>query len=92
MIATGMGGSGEATLTVVLYGVPGIEADRLLAEFASVISLPRGGKSVVREVAGHEVTWATSPEFTVAFWARDGLVVHVAGRAEDVERAVPALP
>jgi hypothetical protein len=92
MIVTGMGGSGEATLTIVLYGVPGIEADRLLAEFVSAIYLPPRGKWVVREVAGQTVNWATGPEFTVAFWARDGLVVHVAGRTEDVERAVPALP
>lgn len=92
VVVTGMGGSGEATLTVVLYGIPGIEADRLMTEFGSAIYPPARGKWAVREVSGQTVNWATSPEFTVAFWARDGLVVHVAGRAEDVERAVPVLP
>lgn len=92
MIVSGLGGLGEATLSVSLYGMPGIGADRLMAEFESSIYLPPRSKWVVREVAGRTVNWATSPDFTVAFWARDEMVVHVAGRAEDVERAIPALP
>jgi hypothetical protein len=92
VVVTGMGGSGEHTLTVMLYGIRGVVADRLVAEFGSAIYLPPRGKWSTREFAGRTVNWATGPEFTVAFWAQDGLVVHVAGRAEDVERAVPLLP
>jgi hypothetical protein len=45
-----------------------------------------------RDLAGRTVRWATGEEFTVAFWATDGLVVHVAGRADLVEAAIPRLP
>jgi hypothetical protein len=38
------------------------------------------------------VSWATGREFTVAYWARDGKVLHVAGEADAVERAVARLP
>ena len=31
-------------------------------------------------------------QFTIAFWARDGLVVHVTGQPADIEAAIPRLP
>jgi len=91
-VVNGMGGDGARTLTVTLYGIPGVAADRLAAEFSSVIYLPPRGKWTEREIAGRSVKWAAGQEFTVAFWTLDGLVVHVAGRADDVENAVPRLP
>ena len=91
VVVHSMGGSGETTLTVVLYGVPGIEAGRLETEFQSVIYLPPGSKWARRTVGGREVNWASSQEFTVAYWTRDGLVVHVAGDTRDLETAIQAL-
>jgi hypothetical protein len=91
-VVNGMGGSGEQVLTVTLYGVPGISADRLSAEFGSTIYLPPRAKWSGREIEGRTVNWAEGREFTVAYWVRDELVVHVAGRPADVERAVPRLP
>lgn len=88
VVVTGMGGP----LIVMLYGIPGVATDRLMDEFGSAIYLPTRGTWSAREFAGRMVNWATGPEFTVAFWAQDGLVVHVAGPAEDVERAIPLLP
>jgi hypothetical protein len=92
VVVNWMGGDGDATLVVTLYGVPGISADRLDAEFRSVISRMPGSAWEGRDVAGRQVTWASGEEFSVAFWARDGLVVHVAGDARVVEEAIPRLP
>jgi hypothetical protein len=91
-VVVAMGGRWPRTLTVMLYGIPDIAAERLLAEAESAITLPHRGHWRDREVAGRIVRWASGTEFTVAFWARDGLVVHVAGSAEDVERAAALLP
>jgi hypothetical protein len=91
-VVVAMGGRGPRTLTVMLYEIPSVMADRLLAEVESAITLPPRGRWSDREVAGRKVRWASGTEFTVAFWARDGLVVHVAGSVQDVERAAPLLP
>lgn len=92
VVVTAIGGFGPAVLTVTLYGVPGVAADRLASEFEFVISLPTKGTWRERDVAGRSVRWASGDEFTVAFWARDGLVVHVAGDAAVVESAIARLP
>jgi hypothetical protein len=91
-VVTAMGGTGPEVLVVTLYEVPGVTAVRLETEFAAVIVLPPRGSWTSSDVAGRTRSWASGKEFTVAFWANDGLVVHVAGRAEDVERAIPLLP
>lgn len=91
-VVTGLGGSGDGVLTVTLYGVPGAPADRLASEFAAVLHLPPGAEWSEREMTGHLINWAEGPEFAVAFWARDDLVVHVAGRAADLAHAIPRLP
>jgi hypothetical protein len=91
-VVVAMGGRGPRTLTVILYEIPTITAERLLVEVESAITLPPRGRWSDREVAGRKVRWSSGVEFTVAFWARDGLVVHVAGSAEDVQRAAPLLP
>jgi hypothetical protein len=87
-----MGGDGPETLVVILYAVPGVGRTRLEAEFRSVIVRMPGSSWERRSIAGRRVTWASGDEFNVAFWATAGLVVHIAGSVEDVERAVPRLP
>jgi hypothetical protein len=91
VVVVGIGGHGEKTLTITLYAVPDVPADRLTEEFELVISLPPKGEWGVRQIAGKSVQWAAGSEFTVAIWARDGLVVHVAGDATEVERAATRL-
>jgi hypothetical protein len=91
VVVDGLGGSGEETLVVALFAVPGIDRLRLLDEFRSVIFIPRGAWQT-RVVAGRAVQWMTVPEFSTAFWANDGLVVQVSGRADLVEAAIPRLP
>jgi hypothetical protein len=92
VVVTGMGGRGEDTLTVTIYGVSGITAERLLAEFQAVFPRLPGSKWQPREVSGKGVSWASGREFTQAVWARDGLVVGVAGNPEAVEQAITRLP
>jgi hypothetical protein len=92
VVVTGMGGLGDQTLTVSIYGVPSVAADRLAAEFQAVFPRLPGSKWQVREIAGRSVVWASGREFTQAYWARDGLVVAVAGDPGAVEQAVSRLP
>ncbi|HET9084448.1 MAG TPA: hypothetical protein VFN41_08600 [Candidatus Limnocylindrales bacterium] len=92
VVVHGMGGGGDATLTVTIYGLPGIRADALASEFRSVIFRLPGTVWKERNVEGHQVIWASGHEFTVAFWARDGLVIHVTGQPEPVIAAIGRLP
>lgn len=69
-----------------------MSAERLESEFLSVIFRLPGSKWQRREIAGTGVNWASGREFTVGFWARDGMVIHVAGEPEAVERAIARLP
>lgn len=92
VVVTGMGGRGEQTLTVTIYGVPGVSAERLAKEFQTVFPRLPGSKWQAREIAGKSVAWASGREFTQAHWTRDGQVVSVAGNAGAVERAVSRLP
>jgi hypothetical protein len=92
VVAHGLGGDGEATLTVSIYRVPGIDEGRLALEFRSVIFRLPGSQWETRAIAGREVQWASGEEFTVAFWARDGMVIHVAGQQEMVVAAISRLP
>lgn len=91
VVVNGLGGQGEQTLTVSIYGVPSVTAERLEAEFQSVIFRLPGSKWQRRAIAGRQVNWASGREFNVAFWARDGVVIHVAGEVATVERAVERL-
>jgi hypothetical protein len=91
-VVIAMGSRGPAVLTIMLYAIPGAAADQLADEFRSAIARWPGSAWESRTIAGRRVTWASGDEFTVAFWARDGLVIHVAGRPEDIERAAPRLP
>ena len=92
VVVHGMGGSGQGTLTVMIYAVPGIDAVRLASEFRAVIFRLPGSKWDTRSIGGRDVQWASGEEFTVAFWARDGMVVHVAGQPDAVETAISRLP
>lgn len=90
-LAVGQGGLGDHTLVVTVYAVPGVAAERLHDEFATVIFKPGRKPWQGREVGGRTVRWAdatASAPFNVAWWARDGLVFHLAGDADDVERAI----
>ena len=92
VVVTGMGGRGEQTLTVTIYGVPGVSAERLSAEFQTFFPRLPGSRWQTRELGGKSVTWASGREFTQAYWTRDGQVVSVSGDAGAVERAVGRLP
>ena len=92
VVASGMGGSGQGTLSVMIYGVPAIDAERLTSEFQSVIFRLPGSTWEPRVIADREVQWASGVEFTAAFWARDGMIVHVAGQPGIVESAISRLP
>ena len=39
-----------------------------------------------------KVRWVDTPDFSNAFWARDGLVIHVGGAPAELERVIPRLP
>jgi hypothetical protein len=87
-----IGGEGPATLTISIYSVPGVDPARLVEEFRSVIFRIPGSEWEPRTIAGREVQWAPADEFTVAFWARDGMVLHVTGQPDVVVPAVSRLP
>jgi hypothetical protein len=91
VVVYGIGGDGERTLVAMVYAVPGIEADRLTAEFRSVIFHIPGSKWESRMIAGKQVQWASGDEFTVVFWAHHGMVYHVAGQPEVLLPAVNRL-
>jgi hypothetical protein len=91
IVAIGMGGNASDAFAITLFEIPGIASERLEDEFRTVIFLPPDAHWAPRVLAGRTINWASSPEFTVAFWANDGLVVQVAGPAPSVERAVPLL-
>jgi hypothetical protein len=92
VVVRGIGGDGERTLVVMVYDVPGIDANRLTTEFRSVIFHIPGSNWESRNIAGKQVQWASGDEFTVVFWAQDGMVIHVAGQPEVVVPAVSRLP
>jgi hypothetical protein len=91
-VVHGIGGDTEGTVTVTIYSVPGIDAERLTSEFRSVIFRIPGSNWESRTISGREVQWASGEEFTVVFWARDGMVIHVTGQPEVVVPAVSRLP
>jgi hypothetical protein len=90
-VVAGLGGAGDHTLTMTIYGVPGIPAEALLEEFASVIYKPGRAPWRERQADGRTVRWADATDdapFSVAWWTRDGLVFHLAGDETDVLTAV----
>lgn len=91
VVVNGLGGQGEQRLTISIYGVPNVPAERLEAEFQPVIVRLPGSQWQRRDIAGRQVNWASGREFDVAFWARDGVVIHVAGEVTAVERALGRL-
>jgi hypothetical protein len=92
VVVHAIGGEGEGTLTATIYGVPGIDPDRLASEFRSVIFRLPGSDWEMQTIDGREVHRATGKEFTVVFWARDGMVIHVTGQPEVVIPAISRLP
>jgi len=92
VVVHAIGGDGEGTVTVSLYAVPAVDAERLVSEFRSVIFRIPGSTWETRSIAGRRVEWAPGTEFTVAFWARDGMVIHMTGRPETIIPAIDRLP
>lgn len=92
VVVAGLGGYGQKALTVTIYGLPGAPAERLHSEFQSVIFRLPGSNWQRREIGGREVNWASGEDFNVAYWARDGMVIHLAGEAREVESAIERLP
>jgi hypothetical protein len=60
VVVHGIGGDGEGTVTVTIYGVPGIDHERLRSEFRSVIFRIPGSQWGSRTISGREVEWSCS--------------------------------
>jgi hypothetical protein len=82
-VATGIGGRGKDVVTVTLYAIPRQPADRLWAEIPVLAKQP-GATCSEREVAARTVLWCARPEFLMATWAVDGIIV--AASAQDPQR------
>ncbi len=91
-VALGLGGTGDETIAVTLYAIPGIAQDRLEAEFSRNDYLADGQRWEQREVDGKTVWWAAAEEFDTAFYALGGLVVTAGGSPERVRAALEVLP
>jgi hypothetical protein len=91
-VAIGLGGTGDDTMAITMYAIPGVPQDRLEAEFGRDAYLPPGQRWQRREVGGKPVWWANAPDFDTAFYALGGLVVTVGGSPERVLAALDVLP
>jgi hypothetical protein len=91
-VAAGVGGSGEGTIAVTVYRVPGVSQTLLREAFGSVIFRPRRSSWSDRTIGATTVSWAEGregPEYWyVAYWTRDELVFHVAGTPHDMEAMI----
>ena len=92
LVAIGMGGTGEETIAVTLYAIPGVPQDRLEAEFSRDAYLGEGRTWERREVDRKLVWWSSADEFDTAFYALGGLVVTAGGSPERVRAALEVLP
>jgi hypothetical protein len=91
-VALGLGGTGEDTVAVTLYAIPGVAQDRLEAEFSRPEYLGDGQAWAQREVDGKTVWWARTDDFDTAFYALGGLVVTVGASPDRVKAALEVLP
>jgi hypothetical protein len=70
-----------------------VDRATLEAEIERVLFLPRRGGWDTHEITGRTVRWAQAAEFAVAWWAIDGLVVHLSTiRPSELETLVDLLP
>lgn len=97
-IAEGLAREGEDVFGLTLYRVPGASAQSLSTVFADAIYRPRGSAWEIRRVGGTDVWWAEEYAdadrtiyFSIAYWTRDDLVLHVFGRPGDMETAIRRL-
>lgn len=92
IVAAGLGGSGEKTIAVTVYRVPGASKTQLLEAFGSVIVRPTRSSWSDRTIGDTTVSWAEGREgphhMHVAYWTRDDLVLHVAGDPNDMEAMI----
>ena len=91
-VALGLGGTGEDTLALTIYAIPGVPQDRLEAEFSRDEYLAEGQHWEQREVDGKTVWWSAAEEFDTAFYALGGLVITAGGSAARVRAALEILP
>jgi hypothetical protein len=91
-VALGLGGSGDDTVAVTLYAIPGVAQDRLEAEFSLPEYLGDGQRWERRTVDGKQVWWASTSDFDTAFYALGGLVVTVGASPTRVRAALELLP
>jgi hypothetical protein len=96
-VTHGMGGTGPEVVVTMAYRVPGAAADQLLGAFALVVTRPSHAPWTTRVIGPTTVAWADGTfddigdDGAVAYWAEDGLVLHVAGPVAAVETAIRAL-
>jgi hypothetical protein len=91
-VALGLGGSGDDTVAVTLYAIPGVPQDRLEAEFSGTEYLADGQSWERRDVGGKVVWWTRTDDFDTAFYALGGLVVTVGASSARVRAALEVLP
>lgn len=91
-VAIGQGGQGDATVTVTIYAIPGVDSAALWAEVPMLVKQP-GMKCVERAVGAKRVLWCDRPEFRLATWARDELLVSASALDDaTLESLVAQLP
>jgi len=91
-VAIALGGTGEQTLAVTLYAIPGVPQDRLETEFGRPDYLPDGQAWERRDAAGKSVWWSAGDAFDTAFYALGGLVMTAGGSPERVLAALDLMP
>jgi hypothetical protein len=94
-IASVMSMTEDSMVGATLYRVPGVPASRLENEFGTVIHRPTKQPWRRTTISGRSVWSAAGGELpggTIAWWAVDGLVVHVFGSPEGVAAAAGVLP
>jgi hypothetical protein len=92
IVAAGVGGSGQRTISVTAYRIPGASQAQLLEAFGAVIVRPRRSWWSERVIGDTTVSWAEGKEapehWHVAYWTRDELVLHVAGDPSDMQALI----
>jgi hypothetical protein len=92
IVVTAIGGRGADAVAVTLYSIPKIEAALLYEVLRAAIPRPPQTLWVERNIDGRVVSFAGDDAMTAAFWATDGLALHVAGSAAAVANARRRLP
>jgi hypothetical protein len=81
VVVTALAGSGDGSVMVIVYSVPGVSRSLLETEFASAIHQPSSRDWRPSEVNGQHVLVSKDRDFIVIYWAADGLVFHLGASA-----------